>query len=367
MRNFVRPATAVACACAALFSSAPVRAQGKIEIYGVLDEGIEHVNNIGKARASSWRSSAGYLATSFWGVRGEEDLGGGMKAFFDLESGFGLDTGATALSRQWGRGAFVGLSGDFGKVTLGRQYTMRFYAQQPLNMFGTGSQSLGIFDNGFTNPRVDNAISYMLNKGGFQGGVELSFGRDSQNGGTNAAANCPGETIPSKECREYSWVLNYSDKNWGVVSSFERDYGGMVGTFAGLTSPDLSDSRLNLGAWYRFGETKISAGLIKRDQEGLAIPKSNLYFMMASTPLTHAITLTAQLAHQKYENSANKASQFALRGLYAFSKKTRVYLTASYVRNDGALSLPATTAQPATTPLPGSSQLAITTGILLAF
>lgn len=102
-------------------------AQSSVTLYGVADAGIEYLSNVPSASpggSSQVRMTSGNMSTSRWGMRGVEDLGGGLKAIFELESGISFDTGAqNNSSRLFDRGAFVGLSSKYGALTLGRQTT----------------------------------------------------------------------------------------------------------------------------------------------------------------------------------------------------------------------------------------------------
>ena len=114
-------------------------AQSSVTLYGVGDAVMERVEGAGTMH----RISSGGLNGSRFGLRGVEDLGGGLKAVFQFESGFGIDDGTqlqgiaaasatnvfvpltqtTSTTRLFGRQAFVGLQTGFGTVRLGRQYT----------------------------------------------------------------------------------------------------------------------------------------------------------------------------------------------------------------------------------------------------
>ncbi len=96
--------------------------------------------------------TSGSVNGSRWGLRGSEDLGGGLKAIFTLENGFGINDGTLKQGgRLFGRQAFVGLSSDqFGAVTLGRQYDSMVDYVGPLALTGTqygGTQFAHPFDN----------------------------------------------------------------------------------------------------------------------------------------------------------------------------------------------------------------------------
>ncbi|SPB17740.1 outer membrane porin OpcP [Caballeronia novacaledonica] len=111
----------MAVAATMLFASAAAQAQSTVTLFGVLDEGINLTSNAGGHKA--WQMSSVDLVTSRWGLKGSEDLGDGLHAIFDLESGFMLDNGAAYYGgRLFGYQSYVGLQSDtLGTLTFGRQ------------------------------------------------------------------------------------------------------------------------------------------------------------------------------------------------------------------------------------------------------
>jgi predicted porin len=110
----------LAIAAMALFAAAgSASAQSNVQVYGLLDVGMETANNQTPTGGSMTRVISGGMNTSRWGLRGSEDLGGGLKAVFNLEGGILMDTGAQdgALFK---RQANVGLEGAYGRVVIGR-------------------------------------------------------------------------------------------------------------------------------------------------------------------------------------------------------------------------------------------------------
>lgn len=358
---------------AALMGAAPVWGQqapatSNVTIYGILDLGIERVSVGNAAHDTTWRQGFGTIPTRL-GFRGSEDLGGGMKAIFQLEQGFSADTGVLSQgNRAWGRQAFVGLQSDLGTISLGRQYTMRYYGILDADLFGSGAHGLGVLDSGIPNARADNAINYRGTFGPVSLGATYSVGRDTVSAANPTATNCPGETTPSKQCRTVATMLKYAGGNWGVVGSFERQHGGTAGTFGGLTNPELTDNRLMLNAYLHVAGGKYAIGWIKRNNEGsTATPKSNLYWLVGSQPITEQVVLDAMLSGVKFENSPNKAAQFNFRANYVFSKRTSIYLSTAYLKNGGSLALTSTSNAPATAPVAGGSQNGIMAGIRHSF
>lgn len=92
------------------------QAQSSVTIYGVVDMALQH-QNTGDPAGSTLGLDSGIQSGSRLGFKGSEDLGGGLKANFQLEMGINADTGSSAQGgRAFGRQAFVGLSGNFGAV-----------------------------------------------------------------------------------------------------------------------------------------------------------------------------------------------------------------------------------------------------------
>ncbi|NKJ48647.1 porin [Burkholderia sp. SG-MS1] len=361
------------CACVTLLGVSPARAQqsdtSSVTLYGLIDQGVEYRNNaaMGKTTADSFRMASG-TATSYFGFRGTENLGGGLQAIWDLQGGFAPNNGTSSQGgRLFGRQAYVGLNGDFGRLTFGRQYTMRFFATSPSNPFGTGAQGITTLDNGVANARADNSISYRYIYNGFEAGVNWSFGRDAVAGNSAPATNCPGETTPSKQCREWSVLLKYDNKIWGVATAYERNYGGTSATWGGLTSPDLTDSRFILGGYFHLYKAKLGAGWIKRIDEGIATPRSNLFWVSGTVPVTPFFYIDGMLAQLKYEHSPNKALVEVLRASYHLSKSTFVYLTGEHINNGGTLALSASTITPVVGPPAGGAQISVIAGIRHVF
>jgi predicted porin len=106
---------------ALLFATAVAHAQSSVTLFGVLDEGINYTSNAGGH--SAWQMSGVDMVTSRWGVKGSEDLGDGLHAIFDLESGFMPENGQAYYGgRLFGYQSYVGLQSDtFGTLTFGRQ------------------------------------------------------------------------------------------------------------------------------------------------------------------------------------------------------------------------------------------------------
>lgn len=151
-------------------------AQGSVTLYGIIDEGFNYTSNVattdgGKAQ---FNLSSGVLQGSRWGLKGAEDLGGGIKTIFTLENGFDVNTGKLSQGGLlFGRQAYVGLSSvSAGTITLGRQYDSVVDYAAPMAIshqwggyIGAHPGDMDNFNNG---QRTNNAIKYTSPKiGGF--------------------------------------------------------------------------------------------------------------------------------------------------------------------------------------------------------
>jgi GBP family porin len=189
--------TLMVAALTGVFATA-AHAQSSVTLYGLIDAGITYTNN--QNGHSNWQATDGAVNTSRWGLRGSEDLGGGLKAIFTLENGFNVMNGTLRQDgRLFGRQAFVGLASDqFGAVTLGRQYDSVVDYLGPLAL--TGTQYGGTFtahpfdndnlDNSF---RVDNSVKFQsANYGGFKFGGLYGFSNAAGEFSNNRAYSVGG-------------------------------------------------------------------------------------------------------------------------------------------------------------------------------
>jgi len=341
-----------------------------VTMYGVVDTGVEFVNHIGPASNSVVRIP-GLTGTvpSRWGVRGSEDLGQGLKAVFVLESGFSPDSGVSNQGgRLFGRQAFVGLSGNWGQLSLGRQNTMTFWANLEADMLGPNTFGSGSLDNYMANARADNAIAYKGTFGGLTVGGTYSFGRDSVNAGPSpVGTNCAGENpADARACREWSVLLQYDAQRWVVNAAYDSLRGG-PGAFGGLTNSGLHDDRLSLNGFVRLGESKVGLGWIRRDNRGSTTPRSDLFYGGASYAVTPAFSVDAEVFNLRFHNSSNKAWLFAARGTYAFSRRSSVYATFGYIDNGGNAAFSVSSGQTGSNPVPGANQFGAMMGVKHVF
>ena len=373
MQRIATSLTTTLLLCAGAATSAQAQ---NVTLYGLVDTGIERLDNTSTGGSITRMPSIAGSAASRWGLRGSEDLGNGLKAVFTLESGFGLDTGETQQGgRAFGRQAFVGLSGQWGTLSLGRQYSMLFWSMLDADIIGPAVHGIGSLDSYIPNARADNALAYRGTFGALQLGAQYSLGRDAVNAGPSpVGTNCPGESADSKACRQWSMLGKYDTPGWGVALAYDRQHGraltgGTDAVFGGLNSSSKTDERLHLGGYVKIADAKIGAGLLRRDNDGDAVkPRSDMWYLGAAYPLTKALTLDGQVMNLRYRNVADYDSTLVTaRLVYSFSKRTAVYGQIGHISNDRRAAVSVSGGATGSNPAAGSSQDGLMVGMRHSF
>lgn len=323
-------------ALAVLAASGAAMAQSSVTLYGVADAGVTYLN--GK---DNWSGvTSGNNLTSRLGFRGVEDLGGGLKANFVLEGGINLDAGdgksggATGTGFEFKRRSTVGLSGGFGEVRMGREYTAAYNATARYDVFGMAGigQSRLWADGGVvdasanatavtTNQRISNALTYVSpDFSGFKVGVNYGFG-ETTNGNSDSSYMGAG--------------LMYDNGPLSLGLGLERLNNG-------ANSVAVSDiDAWSLGGSYDFGVAKLLAGYRESTVDRAAVEnKRSGYYVAATAPVGAG---TVRVSYNRYENElanvTGKADQFAIGYVYGLSKRTSVYGTYAYLKNKNGANL----------------------------
>lgn len=386
-RPALRLAAALLCAAGAA-STASAQSTGapagippsSVQIYGVVDVAVERLDHVGAGGGNLTRmpSITGTLPSRI-GFRGSEDLGGGLRAVFNLETGFAPDQGTLGQGgRLFGRQAYVGLSdARWGTLTAGRQYSMLFWSVLDSDVMGPTLYAPGSLDAYIPNSRHDNALSWRGTFSGLSLGATYSFGRDTVNAGPSpVGTNCPGENSTDRSaCRAWSAMAKYDTANWGASLAYDRQNGRSLASatdaiFGNLNSSAKQDSRLAAGAYVKFGPgVKIGGGVIRRDNDGDATkPRSDLWYVGASYPITPLLALDAQYSTLRYKNANDvDADLVALRLVYSLSKRTAVYAQAGHIRNDRLSAVSVSGGQANGNPAAGRSQNGLAFGLRHTF
>ncbi|MDB5961070.1 MAG: hypothetical protein JWP59_2364, partial [Massilia sp.] len=247
-----------------------------------------------------------------------------------------VDTGNTGqANRLFGRQAQVGLKGSWGTLTLGRQNNMTYISSLKTDVLGPNLFAIGSIDPYLPNARSDNAIGYMGNFSGVVVGATYSTGRDASSAGGPAGTNCAGEVAGnSRACRQYTGLLGYETKEWGVNASYDKMYGN-TGAAGGLSSSDNYDVRTTYNGYVFIGDAKLGGGLVSRDLHAVTgLAETDLYYLGVSKPF-NAFTADLQFAKRFAKNSPDDLSMLVARLTYAFSKRSAVYGAIGRLDNKG--------------------------------
>ncbi|WP_025099878.1 porin [Burkholderia sp. A1] len=323
------------------------RAQSSVTLYGIVDTGIAYIHNSG-GQGSQWRLSSSNLSGNQWGVKGVEDLGGGITANFQLENGFDLGSGQFASNgREFSRQAFAGLaSPSWGAVTLGRQYDPITDLLQPL----TADNYSGLFappgdiDNFDDSVRFNNAVKWTSPSWGgivVEGMLAL---------GGVAGASGSGQT--------WSAAVAYNGAALSVAGGFLHvDNGNPARSARGTTSADsFFNSAVNaayasarsiniarVGGQYVFGALTAGAAFSYTSYGADAASQfqSTQHFsngsLFASWMITPAFELVGGYNYTKSGGDSSATYHQANLGIdYLLSKRTDLYLSAAYQHASGS-------------------------------
>jgi predicted porin len=246
---------------------------------------------------------------------------------------------------------------------------MLFWAMLDSDVMGPSIHGAANFDPYLPNARVDNSVGYRGSFSGVTLGATYSLGRDVTNAGPSpAGTNCPGESVTDRRaCKEWSALVKYDAPAWGAALAVDELRGG-PGAFGGLTSSAMKDRRTTLNGYVRVAGAKVGAGLLRRDNGASArTPKSDLWYLSMSYPLTQQLTADAQWFRYDLKKSGDDANLLVLRGVYALSKRTAVYASLSRVDNKGAATFSASGGQAGGNPVAGAGQSGFGIGLRHVF
>lgn len=342
-----------------------------VQLYGAIDTGIEVVNHANAEENSVIRmpSVTSGLMPSRWGMRGTEDLGGGLKALFTLESGFGSESGTLNQgARLFGRQAWVALASRWGQFTLGRQYNATLAVLGDAGVMGPAVYGLGSLDSYLSNTRSDNAIGYRGTYGTVAAGalttvLTYSFGRDVSATGGPAATNCAGERAgDGKACRQVTAALKYDTQGGGVAIGYDQFRGGPAAA-GGLTSSDRSDTRQLVTGYVLLGPVKLAGGWIGRTTRAAIKSDSDILYVGASYPMTLQLTLDAEVGRLRTSLNDGRSTLATARATYALSKRTAIYGIGGFIDNNPGANLSVSGGQPLTNLPNGVNQLGVMAGM----
>lgn len=327
-----------------LGASGSVFAQSAVNLYGIADLGVHYSTGINASNApvvsgSTMALNSGINNTSRWGIKGQEALGDGMDAVFQLEGGLNLDTGASAKSdKLFDRLAFVGIKSSYGSLTAGRQATIlsdTISPVDPLGMrnagfnpninitalsntafgthaFGVQYSTSGYADNYY---RLDNMLKYTGDFGPVVARVSYSFGEVA---GNSSALSTMGAG------------LTYQQDGLSVSGAWMKF----------KNSADFDLQAYTLGAAYQLGSVQLKAnfGSNRADTSTTKQTRQRIASGGAALSLSPDLTLTTAYYRVRREASGFVDDGFDRSFAYlekALSKRSTVYVETDYTNWKG--------------------------------
>lgn len=325
-------------ALAVLAASGAAMAQSSVTLYGVVDAGIAREDN---GSATYTRMDTGNLNGNRWGLKGSEDLGGGLKAIFTLESGFTLDDGAQGQGALFGRQSWVGVQSGFGTVKLGRQNNPVYATSGTWDVFGDAlaGDSARLFS--YNGSRTNNMVSYNYAAGGFYGELQYGLGEVAGNNSITGE-NSAGRTA--------AMFVGYKAGPFDVVLTHQNIHEGTAAVAASATGVipvvvakpavayDTAVKMTLLGGNYDFGMVKLFAAYAVEKSVGARAKDQKDAHIGLSAPVGSAGTVKVSYL-RKDDTLVNKdAHQYAIGYIHTLSKRTALYTSYAQLTNESAAS-----------------------------
>jgi predicted porin len=317
------------------FASATASAQSSVLLFGVVDAMVQHGS--GSLASFTGLGSGGSNTSSRWGLRGDEDLGGGLKAGFWLESQILVNTGAggtTSTNNQstgnigggaltFNRRSTVSLLGSFGELRLGRDYSVQYHNRSVFDPFS--NNGVGATQTNYNSPggpvstRVSNAVMYFLpaTLGGVYGEAQYYMGNNPSNAGATAHAGNGGGVR-----------AGYKSGPFDVAAAYARTTYARTATTGDITSS-------NIGGRWEIGPVAAMAGYF-RDKVDATTPVVGTGWHLGGIWFVGAGEVKALLSRYGTDAAGRpESTKVSLGYLHNLSKRTALYGTWARVRNSG--------------------------------
>ncbi|MRV72052.1 porin [Duganella sp. FT92W] len=310
-------------------------AQSNVQFYGAIDAGLRYQTNVDAAGNHLLSVGSGQYYSNRLGLRATEDLGGGLNAHFQLESGFNSKTGALDNTNNvlFNRTAAVGLGGAWGAVDLGRQYSIGFRTElflDPFNHHYTGLVPLSS-GSGTSLPAAATAAGL-----GASSSSGTRFNNDVQYTGTFHGLTVRAEYAPGE-------VAGDSGKGSARAAGFSYAGHGVLAAGAYThkqTTAGFDNHAVLLGGGVKLDAFTVKAGWARERQQAAATTYQNqTTFGGVSYQLNPAVELAGAVYRSDYEDGKadGKRTLYLLGGSYHFSKRTNLYGEFDVNRYRGAL------------------------------
>ncbi|QBR04419.1 porin [Paraburkholderia pallida] len=316
-------------AAATMALSGAAHAQGSVTLYGIVDAGFQITSKTagpnGTNAGRTFALTDGGAGPSVFGLQGREDLGGGLQAIFALESGIDVANGGfnNSNGNLFGRQAWVGLTGSFGTIKLGEQFSPFFlsvFASDPRTFSSFGSGIVLYGNNVFLTGAVNaNAISYSSPTiAGFQG----------------SALFAPGGIAGDFQAgRQWAASIQY---DYGPLTINAAIYDGNAGGQATPVPTGVEFLGRTLGVSYRFSPLTLKASFTSYKVAGSF--NDDVFgggFDYAALP---SLDLNGGVWYTTDRNNSNNHSLMGAAGVnYLLSKRTTLYTQIEVVNNHGAM------------------------------
>ncbi|MFJ4290583.1 porin [Cupriavidus sp. NPDC089707] len=324
-------------------------AQSSITLYGTVDTNLEFDTNFKNPSGgpdNRFALNGEGLSGSRWGLRGVEDLGGGLSGVFVLESGFGGDDGTSQQGgRLFGRQAFIGLqSATYGKLTFGRQYTSMLEALANFSPAAMSSLYEPVIAQIGPVYREDNTAKYSATFGPISVGAHWSFGTGGSSGTVNGSSLGGKGEVPGQFRRDtgYGARASYTAGPFGTALTYDQVNPSIIsnGTFLGTGTFKKAAAAVS----YAVGPAIFMGGYrwARSSAPGQTLVRDNLYWAGVYYEVTPALSLTLDYYYQVFRSSTLPAlkppgnpRQLMFIADYRLSRRTDLYLTTAYSKNAG--------------------------------
>ena len=319
IKNIALTALAVAAAGAAQAQSGTVTIYGIVDAYGQVANGASNLSRV----------QSGGLSGSRIGFKGNEDLGGGLRAFFTIESGINLDDGTNGQGAFWGRQAFVGIGTPYGQVSLGRQYGSVYVLSSDFSEFSngpTGASTAVIGGFGGYEPVRGSANAATGNGGPARVNNSVKYESPSFNGFKAGALVGLGEVAGSTTKTRIADVYGrYTAGPLDAMLSVIDDR---------IDATGFNVSTVSAAAAYTFGDYRVTGGVISVNDKSAANVDGQGYWIGGDYRLGLNLFKVQYLVN-KQKDGDGKTQAIGAGYQYDLSRRTNLYTSLTYFKNQG--------------------------------
>lgn len=312
----------------AIFGTSTTIAQSRLNLYGSVDESLSHFSNL--SGASRTGMEGGITEPNVFGLRGSEDMGGGLRAGFWLESGITLETGSLANPAvMFNRNASVSLEGAYGSISLGRQPDLTImWLNKTSNGFllkNSRTFHVGNLDNLAAQFQFNSSVRYMTPK---WNGITAA----ALYGMSDSAINKPSN-------RNISFGVNYDEAPIRIAAVYSAHHNRTIAGFgpllgmANIPATGALDQLkiMGIGATYSTKKFRFNSVYTRSKLEAASSSATAQSFDLGMayhvTPLN---TLNAGYTRSKL--ASTHWDTYSLMWMHYLSKRTQLYFAAAIQR-----------------------------------